>query len=118
HLNPNVGRIEQLTTTGMLYWRTCDNLTVFTDSAVVWFSTPTGIQSRLAVEPSFPWEPSSECLGQSLPSYSVDVVTSTSAPTQTIELPVNVPSPAILVPTKPTAEACPDKIVSARNVDL
>src|SRR5438876_1359264 len=56
HVNPNIGRVEQLTTTGVLYWRACDNLTVFTDSAIVWFNTPLGIQSRLAVEPPFSWE--------------------------------------------------------------
>ena len=39
-LNPNIGRVEQLTTTGVLYWRTCDNLTIFSDSAIVWFNTP------------------------------------------------------------------------------
>src|SRR5205809_901671 len=60
-LNPYAGRIEQLTTTGLLYWRPCDNVTAFTDSNIVWLSGPLGIQNRLAFEPAFQWEATSEC---------------------------------------------------------
>jgi hypothetical protein len=121
-VNPYSGRVEQLTTTGLLYWRPCDNITAFTDSNIVWLDGPFGIQNRLAVDAPFAWEPSAECGSGSSPTLDqVDVVAPTPVPTQTtqtVDLPVPTPATPPQVPAKPTADPCPDKIVSARNVDL
>jgi uncharacterized protein YjbI with pentapeptide repeats len=50
------GNIEQHTAQGLLYWRKCDSLTIFTDGNVTWLNGPDGLASRLNTDPPFDWE--------------------------------------------------------------
>jgi hypothetical protein len=120
HVNFYTGRVEQLTSTGVLYWRPCDNITLFTDSNVVWVNGPFGIQNRLAFEAPFQWEPAVECVTGPV---VIDNLTPPSgpAPVAVPTAPPAAPTPAPAVsqlPERPTAESCPDKVVIARNVDF
>src|SRR5438093_112599 len=67
HPNLYNGNTEQLTANGLLYWRACDNISVFTDGSVTWINGPFGVQNRLSAEAPFDWEPTSACVVNGLP---------------------------------------------------
>jgi hypothetical protein len=115
HLNKYNGNVEQLASNGLLYWRPCDNTTVFTDGYVTWLNGPSGIQNRLAAGEPFDWEAITSCAPQQPP---IPVVSPPSAPpVAPIATPI-LPPPPPPAPAKPAATVCPDKIVSIRNADL
>src|SRR5918912_710996 len=40
HSNPYNGNVEQLTMNGLLSWRPCDGITLFTDGYITWLNGP------------------------------------------------------------------------------
>jgi hypothetical protein len=113
HFNPMNGNIEQLTSSGLLFWRKCDNTTAFTNGYVTWLNGPNGIQNRLAAGPLLDWEPIDPAAPPcaQLPSLSPSSTASVSIPV--------APTPAApVLPVKPNPDACPANTVSIRNTDL
>jgi Pentapeptide repeats (8 copies) len=116
HFNAMNGNVEQLTTNGLLFWRKCDNATVFTDGYITWLNGPLGLQNRLSAGPIFDWEPINSCAPE--PPTPV-VPPQPSVPTTPPPAPPSVPAaPQVILPVMPTAAPCPDKITIIRNLDL
>jgi hypothetical protein len=112
HLNKYNGNIEQLASNGLLYWRPCDNTTVFTDGYVTWLNGPSGIQNRLAAGEPFDWETIASCAPAPQPPVLSPVGPTPQAP------PATPIAPTLPPPPLPQAAVCPANVVSIRNADL
>jgi uncharacterized protein YjbI with pentapeptide repeats len=56
YADPTTWNILQPTTGGLLYLRSCDNATAFTDGTHTWLLGPSALQNRLNTDPLFDWE--------------------------------------------------------------
>jgi hypothetical protein len=110
HSNPN-GNIEQATTTGLLYRRTCDGTGEFTDGANTWLNGPLGAGIRASDGAPFEWEPVTPCSAtntQVAPSAPIAPAPAPSIPTR------SAPTP----PNEPSQPVCTSPIVTLRNADV
>jgi uncharacterized protein YjbI with pentapeptide repeats len=83
--------IVQPTTGGLLYWRSCDKITAFTDGTSTWLLGPNDLQSRLNTDPLFNWE----CIST---SSAAQPAQATSTPAPAAPLPTPAPPAPTAVP--------------------
>jgi pentapeptide repeat protein len=108
HMDPENRNVVQPTSSGLLFQRSCDQVSAFTDGNATWLLGPNGLQSRQNADPLFDWE----CT----PGVAVTPpAAATPAPIPVVPAPAPAAYPA---PTLPGTVACPDKIVNARRLDF
>jgi hypothetical protein len=110
--------VLQPTTGGLLYLRSCDNTTAFTDGTQTWLLGPNELQSRLNTDQPFDWE----CVpGRSVAPQAAPPAMATPAPapaTPTPPAPTPSPVQAPPPPPMPARVTCLDPTISVRNTDL
>src|SRR5919204_5882581 len=103
YVDPTTTNVLQPTTGGLLYFRTCDQVPVFTDGSQTWLLPSFGLQSRQNSDPIFDWE----CIG----THGSTPPTTGANPVVLPPPPVQTPPPAPpQLPARPDPVACPDKI--------